>query len=584
MKKTTLLMLVISAYISAKTTFIPRDDQGYPHIQSVKDACMVYPKTVQEVQERSALAQKEAKLLITSIIECPTGKQNKETMLYALDRAYAWLDSTRYTIDTMGQIHPDEAMRKECETQYLNLNNFVTEHLENNKALYNALKTYNDSLAKNEKLSAEEQRFLSEILSGLERAGLKLSDEKVAQLLILKKRCTELEAEFIKNINNDTSAITVTKEDFAGVSEDFIESLARDGDRYIVSANLTSYLTILRTCTIEATRKLLYDAFTNHAYPINVPVLQNLIATRDEYALLLGYKSYAHYDLLSQMAESPENVWHFLKEMQVNALPLSKNKIALMTKDLPADILLTETGKVKAWDVLYIKGHYAKKQYSIDTTVLAEYFPLEQTLAGLIKIYEQFFSIIIEKVVPDGMWHQDVQLVKVSTKDKKVLGYIFFDLFPREKKYPNACQFFGIDGMKKTSGSDYSAIVTVSCNFTKPLADKPSLLKFGEISTFFHECGHALHTMFAQTPLYYQSGLKNVTWDFIEMPSVMLENWLESPESKEILRMISCHYKTGQPLPDEQIDNLLAFLQNDGPALWVPDGISDSMLLLSLYE
>ncbi len=591
MKKITLLAgLAICAVVQAEeavqqqatsqVTFIPRDEQGYPCVQSVEDACAVYPKTIQEAKARWALAQKEALDLIEGIIACPAEKHNKETILYALDRVYAWIDSTAYTTNTVGMVHPDEAMRNECSMHYLLRKSFGIEHIEGNKPLYKALKMYYDTAAKTETLTPEERYFLKTILTMFESAGFGLSDDKAAQLTALKQRCAELETAFANNMNNDTSTVTVSKEELVGLSEDFIASLPRDGERYVLAMKTPICNVILKMCTVQATRKAVYDAYCKRAYPANVQVVSDLIDAQDALAKLLGYKSYAQYDLAKQMIQTPERAWTFLKNLQKKVVPLAIEKCAEMTKDLPEGVSLTKTGTLQCWDYSFVSDRFMKKHYGVDQELVAEYFPLEQTIAGLIKIYEQFFSIVIETISVEGMWHQDVQLVRVSTQDKEVLGYVFLDMFPREKKYPHVATFFGSDGIKKQGGARYPAVVSVVCNFTRPLVEKPALLKYGEVVTFFHEFGHALHAAFGVTPLYYQSGTKNVMRDFVEMPSQFLEKWLDD---KDMLKIVSRHYRTGDPLPDALIINVLKASQQ-AEARWACSDLTIAMLLLSMFE
>jgi len=581
MKKRILLSIItLCTFAQAeevrKITFVPRDIEGYPRICSVENACMVYPKTIQEVKERSAFAQKEALKLINAIITCPVEKQHKKTMLYALDRVYAWVDSTRYPINTVGNVHPDEVMRNECVAHYMELNNFIAENVESNRALYKVFKSYHDTNAQKEALTAQERYFLKTMLRTFERAGSGLSDDKAAQLEKLKKRCMELEAQFQKNLSDDTSKFFVSKEQLVGMSEEWIASLPREGELYALPAYGSLYWDVMFYCELEATRKAMYILGVNRALA-NKAVTKELLAIRNKRAEILGYKSFADFDLFYQMVETPSKAWEFLKEMQARNLPYAKKEAEERIHNLPEGISLTKDGKIKIWD-LYYKGHISARKQSSDKINVSEYFPLEHTLDGLIKIYEQFFDIVIEKLPIQDSWHSDVRLVRVSTKDKKVMAYVFLDLFPREKKYSHCVAFWCADGVKKLDGSSYPGVVTVVCNLTKPSPDKPALLTYSDITTIFHEFGHALHSAFGRTSLYYQSGTKNVTRDFVETPSQMLEYWLGS---RDTIKMLSAHYKTGQPLPEASIDEVVKNCKN---LSYVSRCTYFGMFLLALHE
>jgi thimet oligopeptidase len=247
--------------------------------------------------------------------------------------------------------------------------------------------------------------------------------------------------------------------------------------------------------------------------------------------------------------------------------------------DLPEGITLRADGTIDSWNYGFVTNYFKKKYYSIDEQVFAEYFPMEKTIAGLINIYEQFFSLKIEAVPATDMWHSDVRLLQVSRKsDGALLGYVFMDLFPRDKKYGHAAAFEGVFAIKREDGTRTAASVALLCNFTKPIGDKPSLLKYGELTTFFHEFGHAIHCILGAAKYWNLSGF-NTEVDFVELPSQMLENWMED---KEILAMVSSHYKTGEPLPQEMITKRLELLKF-GQGLVVVNQLALGMTGLELF-
>jgi Zn-dependent oligopeptidase len=516
-------------------TDVSRDTEGYPCISSVKEACEVYPKTIKEVQDRCMLAQEEIKKLVSEIISCPVEKQNKETVVRALDRIYAWMDSARHPLYAMSNCHPNEALRSECLLQGGELLTFFIEQIESNQALYRVVKQYRDTNAKNEFLLPAERYFLERMMSNFERAGCALSQGKVAQLLKLKKRCVELEAQFQENINNDTSRMIVSKEQLAGMSEEWIASLPRQGEQYVLVA-IQHYYPILTHCSVEATRESFYRLYNNRAYPANAFIVRELVRGCHKRAKLLGYASFAEYELATQMIRTPEKALTFLNDV----------------------LMRIQGGEEKnpkrkpLWNAWYQdpSSEQGKKAQKVK---VEEYFIFDQTLSSLIKIYEQFFDIIIEKIPADALWHPDVQLLRVSTKDKKVLQYLFLDLFARDKKMPCASLLGGVDGIKKSESKLYPAVATILCSFNKQEKENQLFLSYDDVSVLFHEFGHAMHSAFARTSLCYQAGIKNVTYDFIEVPSKLMEYWLGE---REIVQLMSCHYKTGKALSDEVATDL----------------------------
>jgi Zn-dependent oligopeptidase len=226
----------------------------------------------------------------------------------------------------------------------------------------------------------------------------------------------------------------------------------------------------------------------------------------------------------------------------------------------------------------YIQNQVKKEKYAIDEQQFAEYFPMEKTINGLIAVYEQFFSLVITHVDPGITWHQDVQLLQISDKQNNVLGYVYLDMFPRLNKYGHAAQFGGVKALKR-GNVRYPAVVTLVCNFTKPVGDTPSLLKYNEVVTFFHECGHALHSVLGATYYGMQAGTSTER-DFVELPSQMLENWMEEAA---ILKMVSSHYKTGQPLPDDLIEKRLTLLRSE-TGMFVSRQLSLGMICLDMFD
>lgn len=556
-----------------------RDALGYINVQTVEDVCAVYPKTVEEIKQRVQAVQGKAQTIIANIIACPSSEQTIETMLRAYDQLFAYVRVEWSLLELVKSVYPDVNIREEAEKQYITLDAFWTEHIESNLALYKAFKTYAQGNAKTQNLSPEDVYLLKGIMEDFERAGLSLSDADRARVLELKKRCSEIESEYLRRIEVDGVKLKVSKDELAGIDEDFIASLPKEGDLYVLALNYPNQTMVMSYCSVEETRKGYLKAFKNRAYPENEVLLQELVAKRDELAKLLGFESFAHYNVADQMIKTPARAWEFENSLLPRALEKSKKEFAELVEDLPAGVSLTTDGKLESWNFGYVSTHFKKKKYSIDERKFAEYFPMQKTVDGLISIYETFFSLTIEQVPVTGLWHEDVELLKVSNKDDgKVRGYIFLDMFPRDNKYGHAAQFDGIRSLKKEDGSFYPCVVTVVCNFTKPLGDKPSLLKYGEVTTFFHEFGHAIHSVLGGTKYAIQAGT-NTEIDFVELPSQMLEEWMED---KGILKMISSHYQTGEPLPDDLIEKRIE-LQKYGTGMFVTSQLSLGMVSLSFF-
>ncbi len=553
--------------------------QGYKNVDSVALACAVFPKTSQEIVERSDRAQKMALERIKTLIELSLEKYNQVTVLQSFDVLKAAIGSELSVLGLVKSVYPEQELLDTAEKQFVLLNQFIIEHIDSNSQIYQVFKTYQMGAAQKENFLEDDRYFLNKVVENFELQGLNLPLEKQEQVLALKKQCAQLESEFHRLIDQDTTTLKVSEEELAGIPEDFKKTLQRDGHLYVLPMNYPVQAMVMNYCTVEETRKQYSKAFSNKAYPQNESILQEIIRIRDEFSKLLGYESFAAYDLKTQMIKTSERAWNFENDLQRRALIAAEKDFNQLVSDLPEGVSLTKNGKLDPWNFGFVNTYFKQKYYSIDEQVFAEYFPMEKTIAGLIAIYEQFFNVSIEWVSVTGMWHPDVRLLQVKNKvDSSLLGYIFLDMFPREKKYGHAAAFESVLGTKKDDGIRTPSVVTLVCNFTKPTAEKPSLLKYSEVTTFFHEFGHAMHVMLGATKYYAVSGF-NTEIDFVELPSQMLENWMEN---KEILTMISSHYQTAKSLPEELIEKRLELLKF-GQGLFVVSQLTLGMVSLELF-
>ena len=265
-------------------------------------------------------------------------------------------------------------------------------------------------------------------------------------------------------------------------------------------------------------------------------MLKEIIAKRDQLAQVLGYESYAAYDIDEQMAGNPQTVQAFLDTLLAQVQKKADQEFTQLTQVLPDSVVLTPEGKLLPWDNNFLQNWYKIKYLLVDEKKVAEYFPMEKTVAGLLSIYEKFFSLKFKEIPLSTLWHKDLVVLAVYPAGKDtLLGYFILDLYPRPFKYTHACHATIIPATYNQDGTQNVALSVVIANFPRGTADKPSLLERKYVETFFHEFGHALHALLGRTKMASQAGAHLKT-DFVEMPSQMLEEWLED---KDILKMIS---------------------------------------------
>ena len=551
--------------MNANSNFSERSISGVPDIADL------FPKTVEEIKDQTDHAIDDARKRLKAIIAIPASDRTFENTARALDHLEALSDVAILgsLLEVVEMISPQADLRDISHDMKLKISTFWTDEVSNNRELYQAFKDYlakrdTQKLQKHlnsqdiqdlENLDAEQQYFLEESMKGFKRAGLDLSDEKLVQLSIVRKKLAEISSKFDRNINDDQSSISVNKEVLKGLPEDFITALKRSPDgQYTLGVDYPTYFTVMQECAVADTRKQLFVAFQNRAYPANRDLLIELIAARNELAHLLGYNSFAEYDLEEQMVKGVARANTFLDDLIIRARKKEKQEFDLFTQDLPESVILSDQGRLQPWDSLYLMTQYKKKHYDIDEQEIAEYFPMDRTIDGLLDVYRRFFNLDFEQLPAQGLWSDDLRVLRViDAENSQIIGYIVLDLFPRPNKYSHACHCSILHSVLHSDKRAVGVSVLI-CNFPRKTETKPSLLKRDDVTTFFHEFGHALHSIFGATKMASFSGT-SVKRDFVELPSQILEEWILDPK---ILKLVSGHYKTGEPLSDATIEKIVA--------------------------
>lgn len=525
-------------------------------LHSAADVIRLFPQSVKEIKDNTAQYLADARRALDEVIAADDAQRTFANTVQAIDfiGCLSNLAIHDNLVGLVKELYPDDALRQAAQDATQEIQAFWIESVSDNKKVYEAFKAYVEGNGTKEILSPAQQYYISESMKSFKRAGLDLPDDVRSQLTILKKELADLALQFETNIAQDASTIAVVREGLQGLDDDFIATLKQnDQGAYILGVDYPTVSMVMQNCAVADTRQALKIAFDNRAYPANEAVLKSIIAKRDQLAKILGFESYAALQLSSQMSGSVDRVQTFLEDLRARSGRKVDQEMNDLIAQLPAGVTLTVDGKIKPWDVAFLQAEYKKKHLSLDERVISQYFPVQKTIDGLFSIYEKFFSIQFKQVPAPGTWHEDVRLVEVYSADGSVLhGYIFLDLYPRPNKYSHAAHG-SIVPATMHQGTWIPSVSLVMANFPKATADKPALFMRNDVSTFFHEFGHALHAMLGRTELAGQAGT-HVKRDFVELPSQILEEWLWD---RQILKMVSGHYKTGEPLPDELIDSIL---------------------------
>jgi thimet oligopeptidase len=523
---------------------------------SVDELAAVFPRTPAQIELLVDDAIEKAQRAVEQIIEIPDNQRTFANTIEVFDHAAGYDFSIPGGILSVIQsLDKDAAMRDKSREQMARLAAEGVDLFGQNKELYNVVKAYAESNALRESLDEKQRYFLDELMRSYQRAGLDKPDEVREQIKQLQKELTVLGLEFEKNIAEDKRTITVTRDELEGVDAAVIENLKKTDDgRYILGTDYPTYFPVMEYGAVRSTRERLWNEFNNRGNPANKEILKTVMEKRLQLASLLGFESYAALNLDDEMVKTPARATDFLNDLLKRTNEKERKEIALLKANLPASVSLAPGDKFYPWDRAYTISTYEKKHFDFDNREVTNYFPLESTLKGLLAIYEQFMGINFKELPFQGLWDESVKLIEVTSKERELLGYLLLDLFPRPDKYCHACQITVVPAVRNKDGSRAPALAVVIANFPKPSAEQPSLLELSNVRTFFHEFGHALHTLLGATQLASSSGT-NVKMDFVELPSQMLEEWLWDPM---ILKKVSRHFKTNEQLPDELIKKLLA--------------------------
>ena len=525
----------------------------YPSVETVADIQRIYPKNLEEIQNRKEIAKKSFHRALDAFVTMSPKKHSSRHVLQTMDEIGANMVHNMESLNLVSMVEPNDALREACSAAYQELKKDYIQTLSDTKQIYNVLSEVSKKEELKKTLTVKESYYLKQTLKDMELEGYHLPDKERNQVKNLKIELSKLSESFSRNIQEDQSSIKVVKEALEGLEPHFIEQLQVAPDNtYLLTCDYPTYFTVMKSCTNESTRRDLYQSFNNRAYPKNAAVLESIIAKRDQLAHVLGFKSFAHYQLSNEMVKDPAVAEEFLDKLFQASIKKQKEEIKAFKEAIPS-LVVTESGKLRPWDIAYAQQKYKEVRYDLDQELIKEYFPLETTISGLIQIYESFFDLTMTTVPITGLWHEDVKLLKIADKKtSQVYGYILLDLFPRPNKYSHACHGTIMTGLDLPDGESTTSLSLVIANFPKSTPSRPSLMALSDAKTFFHELGHGIHAVMGRTQFAGTSGT-SVKVDFVELPSQMLEEWLAEPE---ILEMVSCHYKTKEKLPVDMIEKI----------------------------
>ena len=410
-------------------------------------------------------------------------------------------------------------------------------------------------------LSQEDNMLLINTYDGFIRSGANLTNDKKERFRQISSELSVLTLRFSQNKLKETNnyELLLNKEQLTGIPESIIETYLhaakeKGKEGYLVTLHAPSYGPFMKYCSHRQLRQELYMAYNTlcaHENEFNnMEIVRKLVNLRQERAQLLGFKTAADYVLTRRMAENSDNVYLLLIQLLEAYTPTALQEVQDI-QDLAKE-LEGESFQLMPWDWAYYSHKLKEKRFSLNDEELRPYFELSQVIAGVFGLATRLYGITFQENKDIPVYHPDVKAYEVFDTDGQFLSVLYTDFHPRSSKRSGAWMTSYKEQWKDENGNSRPH-VSVMMNFTKPSANKPALLTFSEVNTFLHEFGHALHGMFADTTYRSLSGT-NVYWDFVELPSQLMENFATE---KEFLNTFAKHYETGESIPEDLIQRIV---------------------------
>ncbi|PKH02344.1 oligopeptidase A [Psychromonas sp. MB-3u-54] len=495
-----------------------------------------------------------------------------DNFVNVLDEADDHLGKLWSPIGHMNAVVSNDLLRQAhdaCVPLFAEYGTFVGQH----QGLYDAYLSISES-DEFENLKEEQQKVINNALRDFKLSGIALPEDKKRRYGEISQQLSQLQSQFSNNVMDATLAwsklISDVKE-LDGLPESALaaaQQAAQEKEQqgYLLTLDFPSYLPVMTYAKNRALRQEVYQAFATRASDQgphagefdNSDIIEKILALRHELSLLLGFENFAEYSLATKMAEKPLQVINFLTELAEKSYPQGereRDQVLAFAKGLDG------IEHLESWDLSYYAERLKQQKYAISDEALRPYFPENNVVKGLFEVVHRLFGLTIKEIPGVDTWHADVRFFAIYDQQQTHLGNFYLDLYARAHKrggaWMNDCRV----RRRLVNGELQLPVAYLTCNFNKPIGDQPALFTHDEVITLFHEFGHGLHHMLTKIESASVSGVNGVPWDAVELPSQFLENWCWEPQA---LALISGHVKTGETLPKELLDKMLAAKNYNG--------------------
>ncbi|MGE8496927.1 MAG: oligopeptidase A [Pseudomonas sp.] len=501
---------------------------------------------------------------IAELLGQQSGAPTWESLVLVFDELHERLGRAWSPVSHLNSVCNSAELRAAYEACLPKLSEYWTE-LGQNRALFQAYEALANG-PQSARFDVAQKTILDHALRDFRLSGIDLPEADQQRYGVIQMKLSELGSRFSNQLLDSTQGWTKLVSDeaaLAGLTDSAKAQMKQAAEAkgqagWLITLEFPSYFAVMTYADDRALREEVYAAYCTRASDQgpnagqndNGPVMQELLDLRQELARLLGFGNYAELSLASKMAESTDQVLSFLRDLAVRSKPFAAQDLV----ELQAFAAEQGCNDLQSWDVGYYSEKLREQRYSISQEILRAYFPVDKVLSGLFAIVEKLYGIQIRELSGFDTWHPDVRLFEI-TENGQHIGRFFFDLYARANKRGGAWMDGARDKRRAADGRLVSPVANLVCNFTPAVGDKPALLTHDEVTTLFHEFGHGLHHLLTRVEHAGASGINGVAWDAVELPSQFMENWCWEPEG---LALISGHYQTGEALPQDLLDKMLA--------------------------
>lgn len=488
-----------------------------------------------------------------------------QTLILPIEELDDRLEKTWSPVGHLNGVMNTPEWRQSYEAVLPKLTEYHTE-LGQNRKLYEAYKKLAES-AEYTRLDEARRKVIDNALRDFRLSGVALEGEAKKRYGELRQSLAELSTKFSNNVLDATQGWhkqIIDANDLRGIPATALQmyrqaAQARSLDGFVITLDAPAYLPVMQYADDRELRRELYTAYSTRASDQgpqagqwdNSTLMTQILAARHELAQLLGFANYAEYSLATKMASNTDEVIEFLEDLAQRSRAMAADEYRELQEFAARELAIAD---LQVWDVPYASEKLRLARYALSQEELRPYFPAAKVIDGLFAIVEKLFGVRFVEDNSIATWHDDVHVFNLQ-REGTLIARCYLDLYARSGKRGGAWMDNCCSRRTRADGSLQLPVAYLVCNFTPPTESLPSLLTHSEVTTLFHEFGHGLHHMLTQIDTLPVAGINGVAWDAVELPSQFLENWCWEPEA---IPLLSAHYETGTPLPQELLDKMLA--------------------------